>query len=121
MEANKTIIFHNTRCSKSRETLGFLEDQQCEIEVVDYLKGISEEKLREVIGLIGIQPEELVRKKEAVFKENYSDKTFTYDEWIQLMVKHPVLIERPIVIQNGKAVIGRPVQKVIELVKKQRK
>ena len=118
MEANKTIIFHNTRCSKSREALDYLEGQQCEIEVVDYLKGVPEEKLREVINLIGIKPEELIRKGEAIFKENYSGKTFTDDEWIQLMVKHPVLIERPIVIQDGKAVIGRPVQKVIELVKK---
>ncbi len=118
MAANKTIIFHNTRCSKSREALNYLEDQHCEIEVVDYLKGISEEKLREVIDLIGIQPEELIRKGETIFKENYKDKSFTDDEWIQLMVKHPVLIERPIVIQDGKAVIGRPVQKVIELVKK---
>lgn len=117
MEANKTIIFHNTRCSKSRDAMNYLEGQNCEIEVIDYLKGISKEQLTEVINLIGIKPEELVRKNESIFKENYKEQSFTDDEWIDLMVKHPVLIERPIVIQNGKAVIGRPIQRVIDLVK----
>lgn len=117
MEANKTIIFHNARCSKSREAKDYLEGQQCEFEVIDYLKGISKEQLSEVIDMIGIKPEELVRKNESIFKENYKGKNFSDDEWIDLMVKHPILIERPIVIQNGKAVIGRPFQKVIDLVK----
>lgn len=116
MATDKTIIFHNARCSKSREAMNYLEDQHCEIEVIDYLKGISKAQLQDVINMIGIKPEELVRKGETIFKENYKGQTFTDDEWIDLMVKHPVLIERPIVIQNGKAVIGRPVQKVVELV-----
>lgn len=117
MAASKTIIFHNARCSKSREAMSHLESQSCEIEVVDYMKGVSEQQVREIVELIGIQPEELIRKNEAIYKENFKGKTLSDDEWIQAMVQYPVLIERPIVVQDGKAVIGRPVQKVIELVK----
>lgn len=118
MATDKTIIFHNARCSKSREAMNYLKDQHSEIEVIDYLKGVSKTQLQDVINMIGVKPEELVRKGETIFKENYKGQTFTDDEWIDLMVKHPVLIERPIVIKNGKAVIGRPIQKVVDLVEK---
>lgn len=116
METNKTIIFHNPRCSKSRTAMGILEDQHCDIEVVDYLHEITSEKLKETIKLLGIKPEELIRKKEQIFVEKYRGQTHTDDEWIQIMVEHPILIERPIIIQDGKAIIGRESQKVINLI-----
>lgn len=118
METNKTIIFHNTRCSKSRCALEVLEEHHENFEIIDYTKGITKDQLVEVIRLLKIHPEELIRKNESTFKENYKDKAFTNDEWIDIMVEHPILIERPIVIKNGKAVIGRPVEKVIELIEK---
>jgi len=117
MATDKTIILHNSRCSKSREALHYLEGQHCDIEVVDYLNTITVEKLREVIGMLGIKPEELLRKKEPLFIESYKDKTFSDEEWIKIMAENPKLIERPIVIKDNKAVIGRPVERVIELVK----
>lgn len=119
MATNKTIIFHNPRCSKSRAALNYLEEQHCDIEVVDYLHGVTEAKLTEVIQELGIKPEELIRKNEAIFKEKYANKNFSDAEWIKIMVENPILIERPIVIQDGKAVIGRPTQRVIDLVKHQ--
>ncbi len=117
MAADKMIILHNPRCSKSREALHYLEEQHCEIEVIDYLNTITVEKLREVIGMLGIKPEELLRKKEPLFIENYKGKTFSDEEWIKIMAENPKLIERPIIIKDNKAIIGRPVERVIELVK----
>lgn len=118
MGTNKTIIFHNNRCSKSRCALDFLNEQHIEYEVFNYLDGIAKEKLQEVIQMLGIKPEELVRKVEQIYKDNYKGKMLTDDEWIDAMVQHPVLIERPIVINGDKAVIGRPIERVIDLVGK---
>lgn len=117
MEANKTIVFHNNRCSKSRCAIDYLNEEKIDYEVFNYLDGISKEKLQEVVSMIGIKPEELVRKSEKIYKENYKGKTLTDNEWLNAMVEHPVLIERPIVIKDGKAVIGRPLERVIELMK----
>lgn len=118
METKKTIIFHNTRCSKSRCALGYLDEVHEDYEIIDYQKGISKNQLEEVIAMLGIRPEELVRKGEAIFKENYKGKTFSDAAWIDIMVEHPILIERPIVIKDGKAVIGRPMERVVELIGK---
>jgi len=109
MATDKIILFHNPRCSKSREALGLLNEANCEIEVVEYLKDApSFDSLKALIAKLGIEPQALLRTGEAVFKENYKGKTLSADQWIQAMVEHPVLIERPIVINGNKAVIGRP-------------
>ncbi|AMC09945.1 arsenate reductase [Lutibacter profundi] len=102
-------IYHNPRCSKSRQGLAILEDSKNPFEVIKYLdKPFAKEELTELIKLLGIKPIDLVRKNEAIWKENYKGKTLTDNEIIEAMVNHPKLIERPIVINNGKAVIGRP-------------
>ncbi|WP_040497619.1 arsenate reductase (glutaredoxin) [Fulvivirga imtechensis] len=109
-------IYHNPRCSKSRQALQIIEDSGAMVEVVEYLKTPpSNESLRKVIGQLGIKPEELVRKGEAIYKERYKGKKLSDDEWIEAMVENPVLIERPIVIKEGKAVLGRPPENVKEL------
>lgn len=112
----KTIIYHNPRCSKSREALQFLKDHNCETEIMEYLKTPpSEEQLESLLDLLNIQPEELIRKNESIYAELYKGKKLSDKQWIKAMAEHPQLIERPIIIHDGKAVIGRPVEKVIEL------
>lgn len=115
METNKTVILHNPRCSKSREAFNLLTDKDESFEVCDYLNGITVDYLKEIVGLLGIKPFDLLRKKEEIYISNYKGKDFSDDEWIQIMVENPKLIERPIVIKDGKAAIGRPLEKIIEI------
>ncbi|MDP3312352.1 arsenate reductase (glutaredoxin) [Lutibacter sp.] len=102
-------IYHNPRCSKSREGLAILEESNTQFEVVLYLDQLlTKAELTEIIQLLGISPIELIRKNESLWKENYKAKNLTDMELIKVMIENPKLIERPIVINNGKAVIGRP-------------
>lgn len=102
-------IYHNPRCSKSRQGLQILENSTIPFEIINYLKTpVSESELKEVIKLLNIAPIDLVRKNEAIWKENFKGKELSDSEIILVMVANPKLIERPIVINNGKAVIGRP-------------
>lgn len=110
------IVYHNPRCSKSRYALDLLKDKGIDFEVVEYLNEVpTESTLRDVISKLGIKPEELVRKNEDDFNSHFKGKTLTDDEWITAMLKFPKLIERPIVIRNGKAVIARPTERIEEL------
>ncbi|MBO3098047.1 arsenate reductase (glutaredoxin) [Gelidibacter pelagius] len=109
-------IYHNPRCSKSREALGILETQKEDYHVIKYMDElISIEKLKELIKLLKINPIELVRTNESIWKENFKNSNLTNDELIAAMAKHPKLIERPIVINGNKAVIGRPPQKILDI------
>ena len=104
-------IYHNPRCSKSREGLAILEASNLKFETIKYLETpISKNELIEIINLLGIAPIDLVRKNEIIWKENYKNKNLSDSEIITTMVNNPKLIERPIVINNKKAVIGRPPQ-----------
>ena len=109
-------IYHNPRCGKSRQTLALLEEKGAKPEIIKYLETPpNQAELEEIIQLLQISPFELIRKNEAIFKENYKGKEFSDEEWIATLLQHPKLIERPIVIHNGKATIGRPPEKVLEL------
>lgn len=109
-------IFHNPRCRKSRETLALIEDKGVDLEIVLYLENVpSQKQLKEIIKMLGIKAQDLVRKTEAIYKENYKGKEYTESEWIKIMVKHPKLIERPIVVKGKKAVLGRPPENVLGL------
>lgn len=102
-------IYHNPRCSKSRDALKVLENSKSEFEIIKYLETpIDTKQLASIIKSLGLPPIDLIRKNESIWKENYKNKPFTDDELIQIMIKHPKLIERPIVIKNNKAVIARP-------------
>lgn len=106
-------IYHNNRCSKSRLGLGILEASGKDFEVVKYLEDVPTEKeLSEIITLLGIAPIELVRKNEAIWKAEFKGKDLTDAEIIKAMVENPKLIERPIVINKDKAVIGRPPENI---------
>ena len=109
-------IYHNPRCSKSRQGLAILKDAQVEPEIIDYIKNpISFEELSDILHKLAIPAIDLVRKNEAVWKENFKNKELNENEVIEAMVTFPKLIERPIVINGELAVIGRPPEKVKEL------
>ena len=110
-------IFHNPRCSKSRQTLQLLQEQGVEPEVVEYLQTPPDhETLEQVLNMLGMEPRDLMRKKEAEYKENgLDDPGLTREQLIDAMIAHPKLIERPIVIKDGKAAIGRPPEKVLDI------
>lgn len=102
-------IYHNPRCGKSREGLAILRESKLPFEIINYIETpLSKDELSEIIKLLGIPPINLVRKNEAIWKENYKGKNLSDSEIITAMSHNPKLIERPIVINNGKAVIGRP-------------
>jgi len=102
-------IYHNPRCSKSRQGLAILKESKLTFDIIKYLDTpITQKELTEIVRLLKISPLNLVRKNETIWKENYKGKNLTDVEIIAAMVKNPKLIERPIVVNNGKAVIGRP-------------
>ncbi|HEY8402099.1 MAG TPA: arsenate reductase (glutaredoxin) [Cytophagaceae bacterium] len=110
-------IFHNPRCTKSRQALELLKSKGKSPEVIEYLKTPpTVNELKDILKLLKVSPEELIRKGEALYKENYKGKSFSEDEWIKIMVENPILIERPVVIAGKKAVIGRPPEKVLEII-----
>jgi len=111
------VIYHNPRCSKSRETLEILETKKADYKVVKYLDlPLCEEKLAKIIKLLKIRPIELIRKNESIWKENFKHLEFTDEELIKVMAKYPKLIERPIVINGDKATIGRPPKKILDII-----
>lgn len=113
----KPVIYHNPRCSKSRQTLQLLENKGIEADVVLYLeKPPSANKIKEILKMLDLEPRELMRRKEAEYKEqNLADDSLSKADLIKAMVETPKLIERPIVVNNGKAAIGRPPESVLEI------
>lgn len=110
------IIYHNPRCTKSRQGLAYLSENGIDPIIKEYLKEeLSKEELRDVIKHLGIKPEELVRKTEADFKENFKGKSLSDEEWIDAMIKFPKLIQRPIILHGDKGVIARPTERIDEL------
>ena len=112
-----TKIFHNPRCSKSRAAMELLTEKGINADVIKYLETPpNRETLEEILGLLGMQPRDLMRKGEAEYKENnLSDDSLTRDQLIDALVEFPKLLERPIVVANGKAAIGRPIENIIDI------
>lgn len=114
----KARIYHNPRCSKSRATLQLLEERGVEVDVVEYLETPpTQDELREACRKLGKHPRDVVRFKEGVARELGLDPGDgrTEDEWLALLVAHPVLLERPIVVVGDEAALGRPPENVAEL------
>jgi arsenate reductase len=110
------IIYHNPRCRKSRETLALILEEGKEVEVVEYLKDIpNKEKLNDILMKLNLNVKDIIRKNEGLYKEKFKGKNFNDDEWVQILIENPKLIERPIVVRGNKAVIGRPPETVKEL------
>ena len=111
-------IYHNPRCSKSRQTLALLEEKGIKPEIVEYLKTPpSAAELSDILGKLGLEPRDLMRRKEPPYKElNLADPGLSRDALIAAMVENPVLIERPIVLNKGKAALARPPEDVLKIV-----
>jgi arsenate reductase (glutaredoxin) len=113
---NMITIYHNPRCTKSRECLSELENLNQSVEIRRYLEEpFSETELKEVIKKLKIKPLELVRTKEAIWIEKFKGKTLSDDEIIKAMLEHPKIIERPIVLNGANAIIARPKEKIKEI------
>ncbi len=108
-------IYHNPRCSKSRQTLQLLEEHGAQFDVIEYLKQPpSKPELVAIIKQLGKSPRDVMRKGEAIYKElSLSDQTLDDEHLLSAMLEHPILIERPIVVANNKAAIGRPPESVL--------
>ena len=115
--SENTKIFHNPRCSKSRTAMELLTEKGIEADVVKYLETPpNRETLEQILELLNMQPRDLMRKGEAEYSENkLSDESLTRDQLIDALVEFPKLLERPIVVANGKAAIGRPIENIIDI------
>ena len=111
------VLYHNPRCSKSRQALQLLREQGAEPSIVEYLKSPpSAEELGRILELLGLEPRELMRRKEAAYRELHLDRTeLSRAELIAAMVEHPILIERPIAVAGNKAALGRPPVQVLDV------
>ena len=110
-------FYHNPRCSKSRAVLSLLKERQLDIKIIEYLKTSPDaETLKQILTYLKIPARELLRKGESAYKEaGLDDTNLSEDELIAAMVEHPILIERPVVVNNGKAAIGRPPESVLDI------
>jgi arsenate reductase len=116
MELTMTTLYHNPRCSKSRQALQLLEEAGETIETIKYLENPpSVRELKQIIELLGISPIALVRKQEPEWKTHFQGKPMNDEEIMEALVKYPKLMERPIAIKGTQAVVGRPPEKVLDI------
>lgn len=109
-------IYHNPRCRKSREALAFLNEKGIEVEVIEYLKTPpNRDELEMILMKLNLEPQDIVRRTEDIYKKQLKGKEFNREEWLQILVENPKLIERPIVVKNNKAVIARPLENLEKL------
>ena len=109
-------IYHNPRCRKSREGLKYLESKKINFKIIEYFKNnLSSEQIRNILKKLQFKPIELVRKNEVIWKEKYKGKDFTDDQLIKILSNEPKLIERPIIVSEKLAVIGRPAENIDKL------
>ena len=111
-------IFHNSRCSKSRQALQLLKDNNCKIDIISYLEiDLKVSLIKDILKKLTLKPRDILRKGEQEYKDNNLKKdNLSEEDLINYMIKYPKLIERPIVMKGDKAVIGRPPEKVLELI-----
>ncbi|HRG37008.1 MAG TPA: arsenate reductase (glutaredoxin) [Bacteroidia bacterium] len=116
-QKEKITIYHNTRCTKSREACSILDEKGVPFETIEYLKTpLNQTEIKALLKKLNIKAEELVRKSEPLFKEKYASKKLTEAQWVKIFSENPILIERPILVKGNKAIIGRPVERVIEFI-----
>ena len=112
----KVVIYHNNRCTKSRCALELIEKKTSDFQVVEYLKNPpSETEIKSLLKKLGMKAEEIIRKKEPLFAQNFRNKKLSEIQWIKVLAKNPILIERPIIVKGKKAVIGRPTENINQI------
>lgn len=112
----KLVIYHNTRCTKSREACSILKENGVEFETIEYLKNVpTKAELIKLLAKLNLKPEEIVRKKEPIYLKKLKGLKLNDEEWLQILIENPILIERPIIVKGNKAIIGRPPERVLEL------
>lgn len=112
----EVTIYHNPRCSKSRSTLALLREKGVEPTIIEYLQAPpTRAQLRAILEKLRMKPEQIVRKGEEVFKRKYSGKSLSDEQWLDALVRDPILIERPIVVKGERAALGRPPENVLRL------
>jgi arsenate reductase len=118
MSNDTPVMYHNPRCSKSRETLQLLSERDIEPQIIEYLDDPpSPQELQRIIGLLGVEVRELIRTTEAVYREaGLDDESLSEDELIEAICESPELLQRPIVISGDRAIIGRPPSRVLEII-----
>ena len=111
-------VYHNNRCSKSRGACDMLKASGIEVEIIEYLKTPpTKNEIRDILAKLGMKASEIVRRGEEIYKNNFACKEYTDAEWIKILSENPILIERPIIVNGDKAVIGRPLEKINEIIK----
>ena len=118
MNDDKLVIYHNPGCSKSRETLQILETHQCSPQIIEYLETPpNAQELKHIIELLGVAARDLLRSTEQVYHDaDLDDDSLSDDEIVEAICEYPALMQRPIVVLGNKAVIGRPPEKVLEII-----
>ena len=107
----EVTIWHNPRCSKSREAMKILEENNCSAEVIKYLDTKpTKDEITTALTMLGMNPQELMRTKEDIYKELNLKEEYDYDKLVDAMVENPKLIERPVIFKGNKAIIGRPTE-----------
>lgn len=110
-------IYHNNRCQKSRLGVKFLEKNKLDFEIINYINDpLNMDEIKFLLKKLKIKPIELIRKNELIWKTNYKNKKLSDEEIVMAMVDNPILIERPIIVNGDKAIIGRPTEKISEVV-----
>jgi arsenate reductase len=111
-------IYHNNRCSKSRGACEILKSNGIETQLIEYLKTPPTElEIKDILKKLDMKAADLVRKGEEIYKTNFAGREYSEEDWIKILAANPVLIERPIIVNGNRAVIGRPVEKVLEILK----
>ena len=117
VEMKKLTIYHNPRCSKSRETLTLLTEKGIETNVIEYLKTpLTKKGLKTLLMKLNLKPIDIIRTNEDIFKKKFKGKNFEDEEWIQILIENPTLLQRPIVVDEYKAIIARPPESVLEFI-----
>ncbi|MDD2790662.1 MAG: arsenate reductase (glutaredoxin) [Sulfurimonas sp.] len=115
---NTITIWHNPKCSKSREAMSILEQNDCEIEVIKYLEtSPTKDEITTALTMLGMNPKELMRTKEDLYKELHLKEEYDYDILVDAMVANPKLIERPVIFKGDRAIIGRPTDSIMKFIK----
>jgi arsenate reductase len=111
-------IYHNNRCSKSRCALQYLDDAKIDFEIVTYLQNPpSIKELEDLLHKLNLEPLDVIRKNETIYKEQFKNKTLSKSEWIRVLHENPILIERPIIVGGTSAIIARPPELALEFLK----